>query len=237
MRLVKGIFSTILFFSLSSFFSPSQTIERLAVQLTTRQVAQGKSVTIRGELFYQRSGDLVTHFTYPKEMVILANKFGETRIYDPKANAVMRVQNAMFGTQTTQLSYFLSGATADMGLSQIGFVQKKTSTAKGLLVTDWKPKTADKKALIQRVRVVYNGLNPIYMHYTDGGGKVIRKVYYSGYQNLGARPFPTATTEIMYDKGDSTVSKTTYTDFRLNQQANSPYFTYRIPANAQVQKL
>ncbi|WP_234733028.1 LolA family protein [Tellurirhabdus bombi] len=234
--LVRALPSLITFICLSSFLSPLQTIDRLSAQMTTRQVQQGKSVTIKGELFYQRNGNMITHFSYPKEVIILANKLGETRIYDPKANAVMRFQNAMFGTQTTQLAYFLTGSTADMGLNNIGFVQEKVSNNKGLLVTDWKPKVADKKTLIQRVRVVYNGTNPIYMHYTDANQKIIRKVYYSGYQTVGERPFPTSTTEIMYEKGDSTVSKTTYSNFQVNQQANSSYFNYTIPASAKIQQ-
>lgn len=232
--LVRVLPSLITFLCLSSFLSPQQTIDRLSAQMTTRQVQQGKSVTIKGELFYQRNGNMVTRFSYPKEVIILANKLGETRIYDPKANSVMRLQNAMFGTQTTQLAYFLTANTTDMGLNNIGFVQEKVSNNKGLLVTDWKPKTTDKKALIQRVRVVYNGTNPIYMHYADADQKIIRKVYYSGYQTIGSRPFPTSTTEITYEKGDSTVSKTTYANFQVNQQANSPYFNYTIPASAKI---
>lgn len=218
-----------------AFLSAPQTIERLSATVLTRQVQKGKLVTVRGEVFYQRNGNMVTHFSFPQEMVILANKLGETRIYDPRRNAVMRYQNGAFSTSTTQLSYFLTGATADMGLIQIGFVQDRTYNTGKLLVTEWRQKVIDKKAPVQRVKVVFDKANPIYMHYADTGGKIIRKVFYYNYQPLDGRPFPTSTTEIIYEGADSTVAKTVYGGIKLNGDASSPYFQYTIPANARVE--
>lgn len=225
-----------IFFLLASslLFSSPQTIERLSATITTRQVQQGKLVTIRGEVFYQRNGNMVTHFTFPREVIILANKLGETRIYDPRQNAVMRYQNEAFSTQTSQLAFFLNGTTSDMGLMQLGFVQDKTTSNGKLLITEWRLKTPDKKSLIQRIKIVYERANPIYMHYADGAGKIIRKVFYYGYQPIDSHLFPATTTEIIYQDRDSTVSKTVYADFRLNGNATSPYFDYMIPANAKI---
>ncbi len=220
----------------SSLFISPQAIERLSATVTTRQVQQGKSVTVRGEVFYQQNGNMVTHFTFPREVVILANKLGETRIYDPRRNTVIRTQNEAFSTQTTQLAFFLNGTTSDMGLIQLGFVQDKTSNTGKLLVVEWRLKTPDKKNPVQRVKIVYDRANPIYMHYADGAGKLIRKVFYYGYQPIEGRPFPATTTEIVYQERDSTVSKTVYADFRLNGAATSPYFEYTIPASAKTDR-
>lgn len=214
-------------------FAP-QTIDRLSATVTTRQVQQGKSVTVRGEMFYQSNGNMVTHFTFPREVVILSTKLGETRIYDPRRNTVIRYQSESFSTQTTQLAFFLNGTTADMGLTQLGFVQDKTTSTGKLLITEWRLKTPNAKAPIQRVRIVYDRANPIYMHYADGAGKILRKVFYYGYQPIDGRPFPATTTEIVYQERDSTVSKTVYSDFRLNRDATSPYFEYAIPASART---
>lgn len=218
----------------SLLFVYPQSIERLSATITTRQVQKGKSVTVRGQLFYQRNGNMVTHFSFPREVVILSNKLGETRIYDPSRNAVIRYQSEAFSTQTTQLAFFLSGTTSDMGLIRLGFVQDKTSNTGKLLITEWRLKIPKAKSPIQRVKIVYDRANPIYMHYTDGTGKIIRKVFYYGYQPIEGRPFPATTTEIIYQDRDSTVSKTVYTDFQLNQAATSSYFDYTIPANAKT---
>jgi hypothetical protein len=74
------------------------------------------------------------------------------------------------------------------------------------------------------------------MHYENGAGNIIRKVFYYNYQSLDAYSFPSTTTEIVYDKGDSTVSKTYYTDFKLNQLASGAYFSYTIPSNAKTER-
>lgn len=217
-----------------SLLSLNVAIDRLSASVTTRQLQQGKSVTIRGDIYYQRNGNMVTHFSFPKEVVILANKLGETRIYDPRLNEVVRAQNEAFSTQTTQLAFFLTGATTDMGLLQLGFVQDKTTSQGKRLIIDWRLKTPDKKKQIQQVRIVYDQAMPIYMHYADITGRIIRKVFYYNYQPIDGRPFPTTTTEIVYQERDSTISKTSYTNFQLNGQATSPYFDYTIPANAKT---
>jgi len=216
----------------SSFRLPPYSIDRIAASIVTRQVQKGKSITLKGDVYYQRNGNMVTHFTYPVEYIVIANRLGETKVYDPLKNTVMQYQNFLFSTQSSQFYYFLSGKISDMGLLSIGYVQDKTYNENGLLVTEWKLKTPSKKALIQRIKIVYDGERPVYMHYQDGAGKVFRKVYYYNYQPLDTYTFPATTTEIIYEKGDSTVSRTNYTDFKLNTMAPGAWFNYTIPANA-----
>src|SRR5579859_899680 len=156
-------------------------IERISAAMEVRQVQQGKSVTLKGDIYYQRNGNMVTHFTYPREYIVVANKLGETKIYDPGKNTVIQYQNFLFSTQSSQFYYFFTGKVSDMGLLHIGYVQDKTYNEGNLLVTEWKLKTPNKKALIQRVKIVYQGQQPVYMHYQDPAGKIFRKVYYYNY--------------------------------------------------------
>jgi outer membrane lipoprotein-sorting protein len=224
-------------FMMASFAEGRQHIGKISAAMVTRQVQQGKSVTLKGNIYYQQNGNMVTHFIYPKEYVVIANKLGETKIYDPEKNTVMQYQNFLFSTQSSQFYYFFSGKVADMGLTEIGYVQDGTYNENGMLVTEWKLKKEDKRPLIQRIKIVYDGLQPIYMHYQDRAGTIFRKVYYYNYQRLEETIFPATTTEIVYgNKGDSTVSKTSYTDFRVNQPAAGDYFDYSIPANAKIER-
>ena len=211
-------------------------IEKISASMESRQVQQGKSVTLRGEIYYQRNGNMVTHFVYPREYMVIANKLGETKIYDPTHNTVLQYQNFLFSTQSTQFYYFFTGKIADMGLTHSGYVQDKTGYEGSLLVAEWKLARPNKKTAIQRIRVVYDGQRPVYMHYEEANGKIFRKVYYYNYQVLDAYAFPSTTTEIVYDKGDSVVSKTNYKDFKVNEQATGPYFNFIIPANAKIEQ-
>lgn len=226
----------VIFLLTGSFYRHPVTIEKISASLVSRQVQQGKSVTLKGEVYYQRDGNMITRFIYPKEYMIVANKFGETRIYDPEKNSVYQYQNILFSTQSSQFYYFFTGRITDMGLTRVGYVQDKTYNDGQLLVTEWKLKTPSKKNMIQRIKIVYDGQLPIYMHYEDITHKVFRKVYYYNYQQLDVYSFPATTTEILYDKGDSTVSKTNYTDFKLNGQATSAWFNFTIPPTAKTEQ-
>ena len=220
----------------SSFLIAPLLIDKMSASILSKQVQAGKSVTIKGEVYYQQDGNMVTNFTFPRAYVVISNKLGEIKIYDPANNTVLQYQNALFSSQTSQFYYFFSGKIADMGLTDIGYVQEKTYPEKGVLVSLWKLKTPDKKNPIQRVKLVYQGQKPLYMHYEDGAGKIIRKIYYYNYTQLENTSFPFTTTEIVYGEGDSTVTKTQFSDFKINQDATSQYFNFKIPSNAKIEK-
>lgn len=227
-------FLLVLYISNASFLSPFDNIEKISASLISRQVQGGRSVTIRGDIFYQRNGNLTTHFTYPREYILIGNKLGETKIYDPVANTVIQYQNFLFSTQSSQFYYFFSGKIYDMGLTDIGYVQDKTYFENNLKVTEWKLKVPQKKALIQRVKLVFDNQKPVYMHYADANNKIIRKVYYYNYTQLSVYDFPATTTEIVFNDKDSSVIKTSYDNFNINESATSGYFNFSIPSNAKV---
>jgi outer membrane lipoprotein-sorting protein len=233
MRLIKLIgYVSIIFISATSFYLHPSSIDKISASILIRQVESGKSVTIKGEVFYRQNGNLVTHFTYPHEYVLMANNFGEIKIYDPFKNTVIQFQNFLFSTQSSQFYYFFTGKTYDMGLTNIGYVQEKTEYENNLRVTEWKLKVPDKKALIQKVKLVFENQRPIYMDYQNLQDKIIRKVFYYNYTQLENFEFPAATTDIIYNDKDSTVSKTLYSDFKINNETTSAYFNYSIPENA-----
>lgn len=219
-----------------SFMPFGKEISKVSATLISRQVQNGKSVTLKGEIYYQRNGNLTTHFTYPKEYVMMANSLGETKIYDPTSNTVSKYQNQLFSTQSSQFYYFLSGKISDMGLTNIGYVQDKTRFEKGLTISEWKLKKEDPKALIQKVKLVFSNNKPVYMDYKNKDNKIIRKVFYYNYTILENIEFPGTTTEIQYEGKDSSVSKTSYESFKTNEQAVSNYFNFVIPSNAKIQR-
>ena len=231
MKTIKFVVSIIGIVILTSS-KPVGTFEKLSASFISRQVQQGKSATVKGELYYQNNGNLTSHFNVPKEYVLIANKLGESKVYDPAENTVMLFQNLMYSTQSSQFAYFFSGKKSDMGLSNFGYIQEKTYFDGKLYVSEWKLKKQEPKSLIQKVKLVLDQQKPIYMDYKDKTGKIIRKVFYYNYQKLMNFDFPTTTTEIIYEGKDSTVSKTTYDNFKINEEAKSKYFNFIIPTNA-----
>lgn len=231
MKLIKyTTYAFILFFLVS--FKPVGLLEKLSASFVSKQLLQGKMAIIKGDIYYNINGNLTSHFNYPKEFVLLANKFGESKVYDPSDNTVMLYQNIMFSTQSSQFAYFFSGKKNDMGLSNFGYIQDKTYFEGKLFVSEWKLKKQNFKTPIQKVKLVSDNQKPIYMDYKDKTEKIIRKVYYYNYQKLLNFDFPTVTTEILFEGKDSTISKTAYDNFKINTDANSPYFDFNIPKNA-----
>jgi hypothetical protein len=120
-----------------------------------------------------------------------------------------------------------------MGLSDLGFVPTKTYPENNLIISEWMHKVPDPKSPVITVKLVHQQQKPIYMDYKDKTNSIIRKVYYYGYKQLNQFSFPSITTEIIYNsKADSVVTKTAYSDFKLNTAATSTYFGYKIPATA-----
>lgn len=221
---------------LFAFSDKPAALDKISAMMISRQVQGGKSITVKANIYYQRNGNMVTHFTYPRQYFVIANKTGEVKMYDPIKNSVILYQNFLFGTQSSQFYYFFSGKSSDMGLSDIGYTQTSIKSERNLLVSMWKLKVPDKKSAIQSVKLVYQGSNPVYMHYEDGTGNIIRKVFYANYSQLDNTSFPFTTTEIVYADGDSTVSKTNFSDFKFNQEAAGQYFDFKVPANARIER-
>jgi hypothetical protein len=208
-------------------------LERVYSKIESRQLQAGKSVVLKSEVCYETNGNMVTHFISPVEYIIVTNKLGEIKLYDPNKNTVLSQQSNLYGSQTTQFFCFLSGKSNDLGLNEMGFIPFKTYAENGLIVSLWKRKTVDPKSPVQQIKIVHQNQHPIYIDYKGNDDRVIRKVFYYGYQQLDKFNFPTINTEIVYTSTtDSIITKTTYNEIRLNAEATSPYFGYKIPATA-----
>ena len=223
----------VLAFLLVSALQPVQTITKISASFTSRSVREGKTVSIRAELCYATTGRMVTHFSDPFQQYVINNSRGEISIYDPKKNTVIQQQNFTYGTETTQFYFFLNNKKEDLGLKQMGFIFKNIRSEKDLLISRWIAPMQFSKQL-KELELVHRNGNPIYMKYVNGQDKTIKKVFYYNYQNLNGTDFPTAITQIDYIANDSIISKTSYTDIRVNEAANANLLDFKVPATAKT---
>jgi hypothetical protein len=229
----------IIFFSTSIILVNAQNgiIKKVMTKMVLRQVHNGISGMMKAEIFYDNiNSRLVTHFSYPLDYIIITNNKGEIKIYNPLQNTIIQKQNFAYSTESSQLYFFLSHQTADMGLKKMNYTILKTTFDKDLVITEWKSNTAAKKGDIEKIKLVHRNSNPIYMGYIDTKGNTKRKAFYSAYQNIGGINFPTSTTEIVYNTDkDSTINKTIYSEIKWDETAVSNYFGYQIPNNAKAE--
>ena len=218
-----------------SWFSIKQTgIEKIQASIVSKQLEGGKSIILKSDIFYQANGDCVTHFTEPVEYFVMTNKLGEVKVYDPVKSTVIVQQNDLYSSKTTPFYFFLSGKSNDMGLSDLGFAPVKTYPEKNSLISEWKNKKTSVNIPVQHIKLVHREQNPIYMEYKSSADKVLRKVYYYNYTKINQFNFPATTTDIVYNTKikDSSITKTTYSNIKINAEATGNFFNFKVPASA-----
>lgn len=209
-------------------------IQRLKATITTKQVKNGKASTVKATYYYSSGGKIVTHFTQPREYVLLTNSKGEYKIYDPKNNTVEQSQNDAFSTDITFFGHFLNNRINDMGLRNMGFSLQNTRFDEGAMITDWKPQLVNAESPYY-IELVHENSLPIFIGYKDISGKYMRKVFFYNYQKIQQVNLPATVTDINYlANGDSIVGRTQYTDILVNEKASGSYFDFQVPQNAKL---
>jgi len=179
---------------------------------------------------------MITRYTKPNEYFVITNVSGDAQIYYPAKNEVFMTQSLIFETEKSFLYYFLNNKIADLGLKDLGFTLSKTHFEDKMLVSTWKP-SVKLNSKIGKIELVHENQLPIYIAYYDEKYKLTKKIYYYDYYNHPSLKLPQKVVEFNYlPKGDSVVNKLVYSNIKLNEQANSTWFNYKIPANAKVVK-
>lgn len=223
----------LIFFSL--VFFPSQFVyQKVSMEMVTRSARQGKASTIKASVIYTSEGKMACHYAEPEEVLVLNNTKGEFTVYDFVNNTVAQKQNYILSSETNQLFYFLENNRGDLGLSKMGFILKETKFKDGLRITVWSPPMQLAKE-VSRVEVAHDKSNPIFLGYFNKKGKAINKVYFYNYEWVAGLRFPTSVTQISsINAKDSIVSKTVYSNFKIDDKVDDQYLKFKIPSTAKV---
>lgn len=202
---------------------------RISADVEVKQVSQGKSVTITKSVYCANNGRLVVHFHKPEDYYMLTNVKGETRLYMPKTNEVLSENSGSFSSKDELLSLFMAGRVQDLGLSLYGYQLQSTVNEDGKI----------KKTFVNRndrntpkVEIVFDNYLPIFIAYYDKNGKVSSKTYFSNYTSAGRIKFPARSTSIAYVAKDSTVTRTVYSNVKVDSEESE--FNFEIPSDAKT---
>lgn len=216
-------------------FGKQYIFQKISMEMETRAASGGKATRVKASLYYTAEGKMITYFSEPQELVIVNNKKGEIIIYNPGDNTVMQQQNYMLGTETNQLYFFLENKRNDLGLSAMDYTIRNTRVEDGLKITEWNPPMNLVKE-ISKVELVHEKGNPIFMAYHAANGTIIKKMFFYNYTKVSDYiSMPAVVTQIDFKTStDSIVTKTTYSQFKLNQQVVDDKLNFSVPANAKV---
>lgn len=233
-KMLRPFCLALVYFLFTAFGSNTN---RISLHMEVKRLYNKKVISLKADVYYKYiEGVMVTHYTYPQEYIYISCLKGEVKAYYPQTNEVIIQQNSIFSIENDVLYYFVNNKIFDLGLKELGFTLHHTRYEKSDMITTWHPPAELTKNLL-KVEMVHENNLPIYSAYYNRKGKIVKKIYYSGFSNYGHFALPRNITEFEYlAKGDSIISRKTYTNIKTNDEANNSFFDFRIPKEAKIIK-
>lgn len=212
---------------------PAAAQRRVSADLETKQVWQGKSVTTTKSVYCASNGRLVVVSDRPVEYREVKGAKGDCRIYFPQTNQVIVDNEGRFSSGDELIVLFFNGRADDLGLAMAGYRFSSAAMEDGLLKRTY---VSDSPQNFPKAEIVYENHLPIYCGYVDSRGRTVSKTYLSRYAQFGRLTLPCRVTTVSYtDKGDSTVTRTLYSNVTVD--GDSAWFDYEIPPEAKSMSL
>lgn len=220
-----------LIFFLLIFVIPSQSFQWVSFNMTKRSTNDRKMTRVDARMTYKNTGEMVTYFQKPLDIYVINNALGDVQVYNAEKNEVVRSLDNRMGSQNTTFFYLLLGKSGDLGLGADGFTLRDSRVEDMMLVSEYDP-PKDSESQIDYVELVSNGENPIFIGYVSKSGEYLKKAYYYNFENVLGIKFPMSITEIDYIEGDSIVTKTSFSDFAIDNPKDQPLADFQVPYNA-----
>ena len=208
----------------------------ISLKQKTELLEKNKKITSSLELYFDKSRTTLTKYIrVPEEVITVTNRLGEIKIYYPSTNQVAYMQGNQFSAQRSTLYYFTNNQTDHLGLADEGFTLVSRNYEGQFLVAMWKSPAGS--GVIDQVKMVFEGANPIYSEYINTKGIVLKKVFYTQYHDYYSFRMPLRITEISFHPtGDSIINRTIFSDVSVTIAPSSDYFNFKIPDDAQTIK-
>lgn len=221
-----------LFMLLSSFQSNHTFV---FLETTSQRLHDQEVATTTSEILLNiDNGEMKVHYLTPQEFYIFTNKHGEMEMYYPSKNELMRQQNLLFSSENEPVYHFFNNQAQDLGLANMGFLLETSELDGDFLVSEWVAPPELMKSVSKAVLAQQDYL-PVFVAYYNVDGKVKQKIYFSDWDYQSFAVYPKRITQIDFlPNNDSIISKRTYKNIHLGQQAKSHFTNIEIPDNAKL---
>lgn len=217
------IYSTLLFAQSGNYISLKQRTDILEKK---------NKLTTNIDLFFDNDKLTLTKYYHSSpDYIMVANALGEIKTYYPTRNEVAYKQFSEMSSKRNLIYYFANNLTEHLGLADEGFNLVSNSYEDQYYVTLWKAPSILNGIGI--VKMVFDNGLPIYSEYKKNDEKVLRKIYYLNYNDFVQFRLPSKIIEINYlPKGDSIISRTTFSDVKISTTPGNSHFNFKIPKDA-----
>lgn len=215
-------------------FAQPIKVSSFSVSIVEKTLLNGKATTVNSEVLFKSDGRLVTHVLTPVEMYVLNDRFGNVTNYNPKLNTVNKMTDPMYSTLNSQYYYYVTGQYNDMGLKSLGFELFETQTKDGVVV-QWFKAPATMHQVLLKARLALRQGKPIYIGFYNNQNREIKRMYFKDIEKISGLSFPK--TVIQIDKtspSDSIITKTVYSNFKINKEIDQKLANFLIPTDAKV---
>lgn len=225
----------IFFFLLFSLFSINlfaQTGNYVSLKQHSEILENKKKIISEIDLYFDKNKQTITKFYHSNpEFIMTVNAYGEIKSYYPHKNEVDYKQVSELSSKRNLIYYFANNFTDHLGLADDGFQLVSSSTENQYYITQWQAPSVLKG--IESVKMVFEKGIPVYSEYKANKKKIIKKTYYTNYQDFSQFRLPMKIIEISYlPSGDSVINRTSFSNVKISSTADEKYFNFKIPENA-----
>ncbi len=220
-----------------TFFSFSKTSNHIYLKVSSQRLHKNQVASSSYEILVNfDNGEMVMHYSVPEEFYVFTNKLGEMKVYYPKKNEVLIEQNYLFSSENDPIYHFFTNQSMDLGLTQMGFILKKSELDEHFLVTEWIP-PIELMNQIQKVKLVQEDYLPVFISYVDLENNEKQKIYYSDWNMDCIAVYPQRITQIDYiPNNDSIISRKIYSNILIGSAAVKMFPSIRISDDARLIK-
>lgn len=204
----------------------------ISLKQHTEILENGKKIANEVDLFFDKNKQIITKYYHSSpEFIMISNSLGEIKTYYPGTNEVGYKQISELSSKRNLIYYFSNNLTDHLGLADEGFNLSSNTYENQFYVTLWKAPSILRG--IETVKMVFEKGLPVYSEYLTNKKKILKKIYYTNYDDFTQFRLPLKIIEISYmPSGDSIINRTLFSDVKVSSSADGKYFNFKIPDNA-----
>jgi len=190
------------------------------------KTADGKNQLTIGKFYYDKTiQKLVYVNTFPLNEVWVSV---DTSLYKIVDNKVMARYSSPPISIFSIFHLALTSQINNYGLKSSTFTISKVEKQTDMVITTWLPPAS--LAKIAGKVLISNKSNTLFgIVFMDKNGIVVRKQFFSNYQNVKGVEFPMEITDITYTNEKENYQVTTYKNVNIDETTDNLYFDYPIP--------
>ncbi len=215
-------------FLTASYMGSAQEYFRMEGEFTIKSKNDSTGNLTMGNFYYDKNEKkIIYHITFPKEQLWV---FADTSVYRFEEGKLLDRTKGPAIHEFSIFSLAANNQLANYGLKNSLYKLEKVEKEGNSVLTTWAPPLV-LKDLLGKVIISNQNKRIMGIVFFDKDEVLVRKQFFREYKNIEGLEFPTEIVDmfILPDEG-TTYQKTTYKNIKVNDEKNSSFHNYKLPA-------